>query len=483
MSKRQKLKKTKLYKLLQSLSKKEFDQLESYLSSPFFLSNNEDVLKLYLAIKKHRTDFFQNTPSKLFFYTLVYKDVPFEDLKMRHLLNKSVRLIDNYLLYLYNEKNKIERDIQVTKIYNERNIYGEFTKNTKRILKSLEDRSIKDTKHYYYKYILESNYIFHPQTERKKEVAYFDKSIKSFHNYIAMEYTNILMDINNVKRIFDVNINYPSLTYSKELTKENETLEIMNLANELLLGGNEQKLKKLRNLFVENSPTLSISDKKNTFSVLLNFSIQEMTKDPATYYPFIFNLYKMGIKDQLIFENGKIRGNKYLNIVKMGIGNKDLEWTRNFIRDHEDKIKLEERLFTKNVSKVFLYFAEESYEKVIELTSNIKLPEIQTSINIRTILLRSFFKLYQQNKFNHKPLLSQLNSFDRLLKRDKSLIAKRKLKNKNFTKYLRKIIYLTERKKWNKIRAENLMEEIENRKDVALSPWLMEVIEQSSPDR
>lgn len=476
------MKKTKLFKLLQSLNKKEFDQLELYLSSPFFLSKNADVLKLYLAIKKHRTEFFEQTTSKLFFYKLVYPAIPFEDLRMRHLLNKSVQLVDSYLLYLYNEKHKLEREIQVTKVYNERNIYKEFTKNTKRILKSLESKTIKDTKHYYNKYTLESNYIFHTHTNRKKEVEYFNRSIKSLHNYIAMEYLNIVMDINNVKRIFKVDINYPKIEYSKELTKENKSLKIRNLANELLLNGNEQKLKELRGLFEENLQFLSAPDKKDTFSVILNFAIQETTKNPTTYIPFIFNAYKMGIKHQLIFQNGEIRGNKYLNIVKIGIANKGLEWTRNFISEYEDKIRLEERAFTINSSKIFLYFAEEAYEKVIELISNVKLPEIQESINLRTILLRSFFKLYQQNKFNHKPLLSQLSSFERYLKRDSDLNATRKLKNKNFIKYLRKVIYYTERKKWNKKRVADLLVEIDSRNDVALSPWLKRIIK-SSPNQ
>lgn len=473
--------KTKLIKILHSLSKKEFEQLGLFLSSPLFLQKNQDVLDLYIHLKKYWEDLQQSDKPKKFFFKLVYPTLAFDDLKMRHLLNKAVKSVDNYLIYLYNEEHELEREIQVTKIYNQRNNYSEFAKNTKRLLKKLEKKDKKDTKYYYHKYFLESSYVYNLSTKKEKEIIYYNNAINSFHNYIALEHTNFQIYVKNVKRIFDVEIDDTEIVYSKELTSHNTTHQLLKLTNELLASGKKEKLLKLRTLFEKNIGQLEEIDKKNIFFALSNVSIQKISENPSVYYPFLFEVYKLGIKHHLILNNGKIGSATYRNIVKIGLTMKNLDWAKRFIHEYEGKIEEGKSEYTKNSSLAYLYFTEESYEKVISLLSKMKFTEIKNSINLRTLLIRSSFKQYQKGAYKHQSLLTLLDSFVVYLKRDKSLIPDRKLKNKNFIKYLRKIIYLTERKKWNEKRATDLLNEIDQRKDIALSTWLKEVILKEIP--
>lgn len=475
--------KTKLYQLLKSLSEKEFDRLEDYLASPFFNKKDPNILKLYFALKKNWRKINDTELSKCSVFSIIFPNESFNDLKMRHLLNKTVKMVDDYLLYLYNEQNELEREICVTKVYNQRNIYAEFVKNSRRLLKNLEKEPIKDTTHYYRKFILERDYICHQDTPRNKESSYFKKAIKSFHNYVALEYVHIQIDINNAKRIFKMEVACPELTYSQTLTNINKTLQINSLANQLLRAGNEETLHTLRNLFEKNLVFLSEVDRKNTFAVLLNYAIQEMSKNPTKYIPFLLEVYKLGIQHDLVLHNGEMKGNKYLNIVKVGIANKDLTWTKDFIAKNEHKITFEERNFTKNIALALLYFAEEKFEEVNHILLKTKLPEIKFSINIRTILLRSTFKLYQKNETYYQPLIHQINAFEKYLKRDKVLISKRKLKNRNFTKYLRRIIYLCKKNKWSERKKLELIADIRENKNIALNHWLFEVITEINPDQ
>jgi len=197
------LHKTKLYKLVKSLSKSEFNQLEAYIDSPFFLKKNKNPLKLYQALKEFAPKFNAENLTKQVIFEMVFPEATFNDSKMRNLLSRTVKIVDSYLLYLEHEEDEFKRDKRLSEVYNKRNIKSEFFNYSRRLLADLEKVEQKDTSYYFNKFSLEKEMYFHLENDRKFSNQLLENIISDFHNYLGLEQGHIELEVNSIKKIFN----------------------------------------------------------------------------------------------------------------------------------------------------------------------------------------------------------------------------------------------------------------------------------------
>ena len=425
--------KTKLYKLIKSLSKSEFNQLEHFLNSPFFLKKNKDPLKLYLKLKEYAPNFELTNLSKVAVFKSVYPKVEYNDGKMRNLLSRTVKIVDNYLLFLDNEEEEFRRDKRLSEVYNKRNIEGEFFNYSRRLLANLEKVEKKDTAYYFNKFSLEKELYFHLNNDKKNSISILDNSLHSFHNYLALEDANIKLEIYNHQRIFKQEISIPPLSYSKPYTANNISLKLIKSINDLFVNNTKDNLVnnvkdnfvKIINEFEKNITFLSILDQTNIYMSLQNYGVQNTSMKLEENLKIQFQLYQIGLKYHLIMINNIIISTSYLNIVIVGIRLKKYKWTADFIEKYEKKLNKKEAFDTKKLSLIYLNYDQKNYLEVINLSSKVRFRDVRWELNSKSLQIRSYFKLFQQDFSYEKLILKQINAFDKFLKREKSLITKK----------------------------------------------------------
>ena len=162
------MKRNKLLNLLQSLTVKEFKELEDYIKSPFFIKRRTDLPAFYQALKPFYPFTKIEAVTKEFLFEEVYSEQDFNGKKFRSLLSDFVKIIENYLLFLENEADRFEKDKKLMAIYKKRNIHQEFVRTTKELTKTLNKITIQDASYFYNQYLFESELYFHSNVEKNK---------------------------------------------------------------------------------------------------------------------------------------------------------------------------------------------------------------------------------------------------------------------------------------------------------------------------
>lgn len=465
----------KLIKLLKALSKEEFRNLEDYMDSPFFLKRNKDALLLYRAIKRQYPHFQSSVLLKRRVFKKVYPDQEYADGKMRNLLTKLVKITESYLIYIDNKSNEFSKNKQLTIIYSNRNIYDEFVKNTKRLLDLLEKSPIKDAEHYLHKFTLEKYWYAHINSSKRKMLDVLKNVLTSLHHYFSLERIEIDLDIKNRERIFKENLEFKEVKVHERLIEKNLTYQLKSNIIEILATNDEDLFKETKSLFEANLTSLNLKDKTNIYMLLQNFTLQQVPLGPNKFYPIVLDTYKLGLKHQLLFENGNLLGSTYFNIVTISLKQKEYKWAEDFIEKYEDKIAPSMRVFIKNLCLGFLNYEQQKYKDAINILSSLNYPNNIYLITVKTLQIRSSFKLFLNDESYYNPLINLCGSLEKFLKREESVIESRRVRNLNFIKYIRKITNLIKRNKWTQNKKEEIFSSIRKEQQVALKPWLLKV--------
>ncbi len=468
--------KTKLFKLIKSLSKKEFNQLEAYIDSPFFLKKNKNPLKLYLALAAYAPKFDSNELTKEVIFKAVYPNVNYNDGKMRNLLSRTVKIVDNYLLYLDNEEDEFGRDKRLSEVYNKRNIESEFFNYSRRLLAELEKVEQKDTAYYFNKFSLEKELYFHIENNRKNSNELLKNTIYNFQNYLGLEQAIFLLEITNKKQMFKDSINLPTIRLSKEIVGDNLNLLLLNQINQLLIKKDIHLYIRIIADFESNINKLGDKDSMNIYTAIQNFGVREVNKNFKIYGPILFKVYQIGLANNMLLLNGVLIVTSYLNIVIVGLKLENFEWVASFINDYEHLLPPKNAESIKQYSLCNYFFITGEHQKVIEITNSNRFNDIKTFrlISAKTFQIRSIFHLLETDISFYKLLLNKCAAFDKYIEREKSLLKNRKIRYKKFTTLLRKMAHAIKNDKWNAKKKKILKTELKNEKNIRFRDWFLE---------
>ncbi len=460
------------------MSKSEFNQLEAYINSPFFLKKNNYPLKLYQALKEFAPKFNAANLTKEVIFRMVFPQVKYCDAKMRNLLSRTVKIVDSYLLYLDNEADEFGRDKRLSEVYNKRNIESEFFNYSRRLLVDLENVLQKDTNYYFNKFSLEKELYFHLKSNRKNSNELLKKTIFDFQNYIGLEQANIELEVNNKKQMFNHDVEIPSIGLSQEIVSENLNLLFLNEINQLLIEKDIQLYIKIIGNFEVQLDKLGNEESLNIYMALQNFGVRQANENFNLFGPILFKVYQIGLNSNLLIINGLIITSSYLNIVIVGLKIGAFKWTASFITNYEHLLapKIAEPI--KRFSLCNYFFISGEHEKVLDITNTYKFQKIGTFriINAKSFRIRSLFQLLKSDNSLYKLLLNHCSAFDKYIDREKSLIKKRKIMYKKFTTLLRKMAHAIINNKWDVQKKKAFKMEVEKDKNIRYRDWFLEIL-------
>ncbi len=119
----------------------------------------------------------------------------------------------------------------------------------------------------------------------------------------------------------------------------------------------------------------------------------------------------------------------------------------------------------------FYYFSLEKFERSLEYINKIKLDYFIYKYDVKNLMLKLYFELGYDEE-----AISMIHSYRELLRKDVFLTDSRKLRNRNFIKYLRKLIIL---KIDNNIKdIENIKIDLQNINEIRYKRWLISKVDE-----
>ena len=314
---RDRLRESKLIKLLELLSPEEFKGCSTYVRSPYFTKSKE-ALRLFDYIRKYHPNFDVPQLEKEIVFKKVFPKQTYSDSKLRNLRSKLLKIIENYLIQLHFEQDDFRKKKLLTKIYGERNYYVEFKRNTTELNKDLVERQdIQNAKYYYDQYDLQTQYYFHQNTPRDGVTK--EKLIVAYHNlnyFFAIERLRMGMEFKTREKIFSDNFEFFQSHQLQFLPPENSIIyDLFKKVVDFITAPSEVIYYETKALFLEVSDNLHKDDQQRIVFSLLNFALSQISKQGEMFTREAFNLYQLGLsKSIFISQQNHFPGPTFMNL-------------------------------------------------------------------------------------------------------------------------------------------------------------------------
>ncbi len=474
---------TILIKLLQSLDKDEFRRFRKFLRSPFF-NSNQQILKLYECLYKFYPSFDAPKLTKAQLYKKIFPKEKYQDTRMRNLISDLKILTEEYLIQLQLKRKTFDKEKTLAEAFGERNLFEYFEKKTKKLVAELEGQAQKGIRNYIEKMWLKQNYFYHPLTNKYKAVDFEIQDIlEDLDHFFVLGKLQFGSELKMRERIFSKNFQIrfiqESLKESEGFSEENPVFELYKCVFELFDSEkSEEAFENGKRLLPKHFKSISKTDQIAILLNLRNYAIQQINKGLSSFYKDVLDLYKLGLKLEIIIDNEKISEGDFINIVYAGCLGKEFDWTSNFIETYQNYLDEAVREDTRVLSLAALYFHSQAYSKTIDLLSQYHFTQILYEVNARTILVRAWFEQFFTNHDDYDFLMAQLEAFEKFIRRKTIISSQKKAENLNFILSIKKLTTLIYQKKLPNEIVAKMNNHVKGLKALTARKWLEAKINQ-----
>ncbi|MEL7120901.1 MAG: hypothetical protein AAFO07_15725 [Bacteroidota bacterium] len=434
---------SKLINLLQQLNPKEHKQFTSYLSMDF-TGSNELLLELYEAIMTVWPDLDGTGLDKQRIGNKIFGKGKHTDKRLNNCMSNLYLLLEDFLCWKkINQNEGLKRQL-ITQVFLERELSSFAEKSLKRLDKSIinsTDRSFEFYAHQYESEELQDEFLV------SRGLRGYNERLQAKNNALDLYYWinkfRIACDMASRNRVVQAQyqchfwsiLKNEFLANSYEL-KAHPVLNIYYLTHQMLTDSSEdihyyilkEQLEKAVELFPK--PELN-----NIYKYLLNYCVRKINIGEENYYNEILDLYKVLLKNKIIYYNGYLSQWTFINIITAGIRLQEYEWTEQFIYDHRKFLLPEERQNVFKYSMSTLHFEKSEYLEALQYLNNVEFTDASYHLRAKIIQLKSYFELEED-----EAMLSLIDAFQKFLSRSKTIPDYQKRANNNFLKYT-KLLY------------------------------------------
>ena len=334
-----------------------------------------------------------------------------------------LKLIEDFLLYMYQQENEKKQKIHLAEIYFRRGLPKHFN-STIRWCEKLQDTDTQINEDYYYsQYLIEdikSQYLSR-QDKRRTEpnLQQVSQMLDVFYLISKLKKLCAIYVYKNLfKYEYDVKMHDEILQHiAKNDYSNTPAIPLYHAALLILMDKNDKDyFAELKYLLHKHNDSLSLQEGKELHLIARNYCIKKLNKGEAKYGQELFELYETGLNNKVLLNDNLLYPWTYKNIVAVGLKLKAFDWTENFIHHYKSFLPAKQREDTFAFNLARLFFEKNEYQQVIQLLNAMKIDELTVQLDVKVILLKTYYELEEWNI-----LFSLIDSFKIFLRRKKGL--------------------------------------------------------------
>ncbi|MGB1207056.1 MAG: hypothetical protein ACPG5B_15530 [Chitinophagales bacterium] len=462
---------SKLIELYRTLSSQEKKQLQEYVYCDF-LNKSREAARLCDFI--YQSDNSNAALDKKKAYQYAFQQKTYQDSKMRRLMSALLKLIEDFLLYMYQQANEKKQKINLAEIYFLRGLPKHFN-STIRGCEKLQNADTQINEEYYYRqYLIEdikSQYLSRQDKRRTEpnleqvshtlDVFYLISKLKKLCAIYV--YKNLFKYEYDVKMLDEILLHIAENDYSNT-----PAIPLYYSALLVLMGKNDKDyFAELKYLLHKHNDSLALQEGKELHLIARNYCIKKLNKGEAKYGQELFELYETGLNNKVLFSDDLLYTWTYKNIVAVGLKLKNFDWTEKFIHHYKSFLPTKQRedAFAFNLARLF--FEKNEYQQVIQLLNTMKIDELTVQLDVKVILLKTYYELEEWNV-----LFLLIDSFKIFLRRKKGL-GYHKDNYRNIIKYVKQLSNVNH---YDKEAVQKLKQEITETHLLTEKKWLLQKV-------
>lgn len=461
---------SKLIQILATLSKKEFKEFQLFVASPF-MNKNQNLVEFLEHLSNYQSNFFDEKLNKEEFFKKHYPKVKFEEQKIRYLQSDLTKLLEDYLAYTEYSKDSFRRKYYQVKSFNSRDLDKYFLQELDSINNLNSKQPFRDSKYYFNQHqISELSYQY---TSEKRNRA-FDSSLQQVIDNLEITYLargfRYYCEMINRKNILSVEYNLSFFSQmvqylGNEMFDDVPAIRLYRLIYIALTEpDNIKNYQTLLQELDEYGHFFNPTEQRGMYVFAQNFCIRRINRGEEGALKEIFNLYKIMVEKDLLYEGNYISQPDFKNIVTTGLRLEEVDWVSNFIEEFRNKLNPE---FSENAytySMAWVHFTKKEYDKALRMLLKVEFNDVYYHLDSKSLLMKVYYEMDE-----YDPFFSLVDAFKIYLRRNKFISDYQRETYHNFILLVNKLMKVKMKKN---LMSAALHKDVMNTKPAADLSWL-----------
>ena len=466
------MKKSKLFDVFGRLSAWEHRNLKQFLASPFF-NQREDVIALFdfmLSEEKKEGAKFDRKEA----FQVVYKTTRFDDDKMRMLMSRLFRLLEHFLAIRKIQEKEGLMKLTLAQAYRDMRQEKNFKKSIKEVERVLEKQPFRNADYLRQQFEVEYEYYDYIDSQNRLSETNLQELSDTFdHFYLAAKLKQVCLALSHqavMKKTYDLGLFIPIIKYIEEhpdYLKFSAVSIYYYTYKAITEADDEMYFQILRQLIQEHKTEFKEREIRDIYLMAINYCIRRLNTGAPHYVSESFELYRAGLEQGYLLENGMISQFTYNNTVSAGLKLGKGDWVETFIHEYRDKLSTRNRqsTFLFNLAKV--QYAKGDFGTAMKTIHQFDSNDHLMTLGAKKMLLRMY---YESNEYD--ALDSLLESL-RVFLRRKEILSYHKSYFSNIVSLTKKLMDLAP---YDKKAKEKLAKQIKAAKIQSDEEWFLEQI-------
>ena len=433
------MKNSRISLIFNTFSKKEVRNLRKWLNSPAH-NQRQDVRDLFEYLAKNAINGSDKSMEKDRIYQKLFPKEAFDDAKFRQTIHFLLKAIEEFLIFQELTSDEVKSKTALATVFRKRKIDKLFNK-TIREAKELQQKSNYRNADY-------QQNVFQIELE---EYSFREKQKRTAEMNLQ-ELTNAL-DLTFIAR----KLRYSYLQYAHQTVYKTEYdfgfldkmlshIEEAELDKLPSIGvyyhglkthiekDNPVHFQNLKKALLSNTHLFPRSEARDIYLMAINHLIKAMNSGQDFAMREVFDLYKKGVEEKLLFEGEFISRFTFRNVVAISLKLEEFEWVDYFINNYQPYLQEKFRENVVHFSKAMIAYTKKDYKTAMQLFTQVEYKDTLLNLNAKNILVKMF---YEEDEFD--ALESLLSSMRTYLTR-KKVVGYHKSFITNFIKLTRKLL-------------------------------------------
>jgi len=474
------VKKNKVIAQLIALPDKELRLFGKFVRNP--ANNKKDsVTRLYQFVAKNHPNYDDRKFSKTHCFLYVFPELKqqYEKLngKADELVSKKLKnplydlknLIEDFIIQQELTLQTHEKTILLIKGLFKRQMHEKAFQLIDKELKRLESMVGDDFYHHFYQFQLcelkLNNNIdkVNPSAENWKKL---HNSLDLFiiHSKLTTGYA-----VRNISKLYGDNF---IILFFEEAKKAVESSHIKNMncsihfyakISNLTGSSSLEDYLKVRNFYFENLYKFPNKAIQEPLVYLLNYCMKIYEAGNKIFLEEMFKLYKFGLENQLLLQNGNLSTGDFKNVVVLATTLCKLEWAKQFVSQYADLLNEKDKGNITSLCNAQIECGKQNFKEVLSILRDVEFNDVYDNLMSRSLTLRAYYNLSEWDALEFF-----LEAYLKFVKRNTGLSEEVKTSFYNMIKFTKILIQAH----FKNITKKQLVEKLDSYSSVHNKNWL-----------
>ncbi|MEL6720045.1 MAG: hypothetical protein AAFP82_15135 [Bacteroidota bacterium] len=427
-------------------------RFREFVASPYF-NKHKDVITLVQYLDKIYPDFNEKNCDRHKIHPVVFGQQTYQQSQLAIIFTYTKRLLEQFLVIEKQRNLELSQHVFLLQQLRKKERHTIYEKQLQNTQKWLNNSDIQDADFQYasYRVAKETDQYYEQLREYKS-----DDSLQQKQNFLDRFYLSeklrdaceILvrqstLQVSYSSRLLDVLLEEveQNWSYYQQIPSIAIYYEIYQMLQKKTLTAYQQALENVSS----NAHHFKRSEQQSIYQYLQNFCSTQINKGQSNYLRALFNLTRLQLESDLLFEQNHLPEWHYKNLVTVGLRLGEQVWVKDFIEDYKTQLHPDHQAHAYAFNLATFHYYQKEYDQVLSLLRYLDISDVRYNISAKSMLLCTYYELDET-----EALLALSESFKQYLKRQKTVSTDYRKGIENLVRYTRKLTLLRAKMEYEK---------------------------------